>query len=184
MMKIEPEVVIRLRKELAEFSRRAFHRGLVSGTGGNISVRIPNTDQVLITPSGVSLGDVEPEANLLVNLEGTVIDNPCGLIPSKETSFHLVVYQLRPDAGAIAHVHPPYATAYSNKEKTPSPGDGFEPCDSEGGSLDRMRNPRLEGALRFCPWRDQKTPYDQGHADEGARDPDAGSRSEDGLLSR
>jgi L-fuculose-phosphate aldolase len=117
MTKIEPEVVIRLRKELAEYSRRAFHRGLVGGTGGNISVRIPNTDHVLITPSGVSLADVEPEANLLLNFEGTVIDNPCGLVPSKESSFHLVVYQLRPDAGAIAHLHPPYATAYSNKER-------------------------------------------------------------------
>ena len=65
----EPEIVIRLRKELAEFSRRAFYRGLVSGAGGNISVRIPHTDTVLITPTGISLGDVEPEGNLLVNLE-------------------------------------------------------------------------------------------------------------------
>jgi len=110
--------MIRLRKELADFSRRSFHRGLVSGTGGNISVRVPNTDQVLITPSGVSLGDVEPEANLLLNLEGAVLDKPCGLVPSKESSFHLAVYQLRSDAGAIAHLHPPYATAYSNKGRS------------------------------------------------------------------
>jgi len=34
----------RLRKELSEFSKRSFNRGLVSGTGGNISVRIPGTD--------------------------------------------------------------------------------------------------------------------------------------------
>ena len=55
---------ISLRRELAEISRRAFNRGLVSGTGGNISARIPDTDQILITPSGVSLGDVEPEVNI------------------------------------------------------------------------------------------------------------------------
>jgi L-fuculose-phosphate aldolase len=111
----ETETIRRLRKELSEYSRRSFHRGLISGTGGNISVRIPDTDRVLITASGVSLGDVEPESNLLVNLGGTVLESPPGLIPSKETSFHLVVYQLRPDIGALVHVHPPYATAYSNK---------------------------------------------------------------------
>ncbi len=109
---------VRLRKELADFSRRAYQRGLVSGTGGNVSVRIPNTDRVLVTPTGVSLGDIEPEANLLVDLDGTIVENPCGLRPSKESSFHLVVYRLRADAGAIAHLHPPYATAHSNMGKS------------------------------------------------------------------
>jgi len=33
--------IIRLRKELSDFSKRSFNRGLVSGTGGNMSVRIP-----------------------------------------------------------------------------------------------------------------------------------------------
>jgi L-ribulose-5-phosphate 4-epimerase len=111
----EKETIIRLRKEVAEFSRRSFNRGLVSGAGGNISARIPGIDRVLITATGVSLGDVEPESLLLLNLEGAVVDNAFGLIPSKESSFHLAAYQLRPDVGAVVHVHPPYATAYSNK---------------------------------------------------------------------
>jgi L-fuculose-phosphate aldolase len=109
--------IIRLRKELSEYSRRAFNRGLVSGTGGNMSVRIPGTDEVLITPTGISLADIEPEINLLMNLDGTVLGNPCDLKSSKETGFHLAAYRLRPDAGAVAHLHPPYATAYSNKLK-------------------------------------------------------------------
>jgi len=103
------------RKKLADFSRRSFNRRLVGGTGGNLSVRIPGTDTVLITPTGISLGDVEPYQNILVNLEGEVINSPMGLKGSKETGFHLAAYQLRPDIGAIAHVHPPYATAYSNR---------------------------------------------------------------------
>jgi L-fuculose-phosphate aldolase len=104
-----------LRRELAEISRRAFNRGLVSGAGGNMSVRIPDTDKVLITPSGISLGDIEPEINLLVNLEGSVVDSPLGLKPSKESSFHLAAYRTRPDVMAIAHLHPPFATAFANK---------------------------------------------------------------------
>ncbi len=103
------------RQELSEFSKRAFHRRLIGGTGGNLSVRIPDTDTVLITPTGISLGDVEPEESILVSLEGEILDSPKGLKGSKEAGFHLAAYRLRPDVGAIAHVHPPYATAYSNK---------------------------------------------------------------------
>jgi L-ribulose-5-phosphate 4-epimerase len=109
--------IIRLRKEISDFSRRSFRRGLVSGTGGNISVRIIGSDDVLITPTGISLEDITPEINLLMNLDGIVLENPCGLQSSKETGFHLAAYRLRPEAGAVAHLHPPYATAYSNKLK-------------------------------------------------------------------
>lgn len=115
MRKGEDERIASLKEELSEFSRRAFNRGLVSGTGGNMSVRIPDTDKVLITPSGISLGDIEPEINLLVNLEGSVVDSPPGLKPSKESSFHLAAYRTRPDVMAIAHLHPPFATAFANK---------------------------------------------------------------------
>jgi L-fuculose-phosphate aldolase len=103
------------RQELSEFSKRAFHRRLVGGTGGNLSVRIPDTDTVLITPTGISLGDVEPEENILASLDGEILDSPREFRGSKEAGFHLATYRLRSDVGAIAHVHPPYATAYSNK---------------------------------------------------------------------
>jgi L-ribulose-5-phosphate 4-epimerase len=113
----EAETVVRLRNELSEFSRRAFHRNLVGGTGGNMSVRIPGTEKVLVTPSGVSLADVEPGTNLLVRLDGAILENPSNLVPSMETGFHLAAYELRPDVGAIAHLHPPYATGYSHRGK-------------------------------------------------------------------
>ena len=111
------EAMDALRRELSEYSRRAFLRGLVSATGGNMSVRVPGTETILITPSGISLEEVDPDANVLVDFEGTVLSGPSGLKPSKETSFHLAVYRIRPDVGAIAHLHPPYATAYSNRGK-------------------------------------------------------------------
>ena len=107
--------IVRLRKALSDYSKRSFRRGLVSGTGGNMSVRIPGTDEVLITPTGISLEEITPEINLLINLDGAVLENPCGLKSSKETGFHLAAYRLRPDVGTVAHLHPPYATAYSNK---------------------------------------------------------------------
>jgi L-fuculose-phosphate aldolase len=106
-----------LRRELSEVSRRAFLRGLVTATGGNMSVRVPGTEKILVTPSGISLEEVDPKDNILVDFEGKILSSSRELKPSKETSFHLSVYRLRPDVGAIAHFHPPYATAYSNKGK-------------------------------------------------------------------
>ena len=103
------------RQQLSEYSHRAFRRHLVGGTGGNLSIRIPGTGTVLVTPTGVSLEEVEPSQNILLDLEGEIIESPRDLAGSKETGFHLAAYKLKPDVGGIAHVHPPHATAYSNK---------------------------------------------------------------------
>ena len=112
------EAVMRAEKDLNLYSRKSFQRGLISGTGGNLSVRISGADMVLITPSGIALDDIEPEMNILTTLEGKILSAPEGLTPSKETSFHLAAYRLRPDIYALAHLHPPYATAYANKRQS------------------------------------------------------------------
>ena len=83
------------REELSRYSRIAFERGLVGGTGGNLSLRIPDTDTVLITPTGISLGVIEPAMNVLVDLEGNIVESPLGYKGSKETGFHLSAYKLR-----------------------------------------------------------------------------------------
>lgn len=106
-----------LRREISKYSKRAYDRGLIRGTGGNLSIRIPGNETVLVTPTDVSLGDVKPEENILVNLDGEVIESPSGLNPSKETSFHLRAYRIRPDVQALVHLHPPYATAYADEGK-------------------------------------------------------------------
>ena len=102
-----------LRGEISRYSKRAYDRGLIRGTGGNLSIRIPTNEMVLITPTDISLGDVKPEENILVDLQGEIIESPLGMMPSKETSFHLQVYRIRRDVQAVIHLHPPYATAYA-----------------------------------------------------------------------
>ena len=104
-----------LRGEISKYAKRAYDRGLIRGTGGNLSIRISKNQTVLVTPTDISLAEVKPEENILVDLEGEVIDSPLGLMPSKETSFHLRVYRMHRDVQAVVHLHPPYATAYANK---------------------------------------------------------------------
>ena len=109
-----------LREEISKYSKRAYDRGLIRGTGGNLSTRTPTNEMVLITPTDISLVDVKPEENILLNLQGEIIESPLGLMPSKETSFHLKVYRLCSDVRGVVHLHPPYATAYAN-QGTPLP---------------------------------------------------------------
>lgn len=106
-----------LRTEISSYSIRAYDKGLIRGSGGNLSLRVPGEDSVLVTPTDVSLGDLTPERMILVNLSGEVVESPLNLRPSKETSFHLRVYQIRPGVQAVVHLHPPHATAYANKGK-------------------------------------------------------------------
>lgn len=112
---VPPEVDLdSLKQELARMCHLAWHRRLVSAWGGNISVRVPGTDLFLITPSGVALADVTPEGLLTVSLStGQPVEARDGLRPSKETGMHITAYTLRPEVGAVAHLHPPYATAFS-----------------------------------------------------------------------
>ena len=117
MTAIPMQDLVFLRAEISKYSNRAYDRGLVRGTGGNLSIRTPTDEMVLVTPTDISLGEVRPEENILVNLGGEIIESPLGLMPSKETSFHLRVYRMRDDVRAVVHLHPPYATAYAAKAK-------------------------------------------------------------------
>jgi L-ribulose-5-phosphate 4-epimerase len=112
MAQVDEGVVARLKEDVARVSRRAYERGLVGGNGGNVSVRIPGIDEVLITRTGVILGDVTPQDVVRIDLAGRSLD-PGAPRPSKEVPFHTIVYRLRPDVNAIVHLHPIYTVVCS-----------------------------------------------------------------------
>lgn len=72
-------------------------KGLVSGSGGNISLRCD--DGILITPSGRSLESLKEEDLVLLQMDGSYTC-PNGGIPSKEWRMHLACYRARPDVSA------------------------------------------------------------------------------------
>jgi L-fuculose-phosphate aldolase len=115
--KYQKDKIREYKKELAQFSRLSYDRGLVAARGGNLSIRIPGTERVLITPSVISLRDITPDIIIEVDIHGNLSKGKKNLKPSKETPFHTSIYRLRDDVMAIAHVHPPFATALSLKDK-------------------------------------------------------------------
>jgi len=101
-----------LRKELSRISINVYKRGLVGGTGGNVSVRLED-GHLLITPSGVSLADTTVDNIVKVDMESLEWIENKPYIPSKEYKFHVEILNAGQDINAVVHCHPPFATAYA-----------------------------------------------------------------------
>jgi L-fuculose-phosphate aldolase len=110
--------VAQLRRTLVALCHRAYAFNLTPGVSGNMSVRVPGRDLVVIKATGYSLGDMTEAETLLVDLEGNVLEES-GARPSKEMYFHLAIYQRRPDVGAVVHLHPPYTLVFAATHSLP-----------------------------------------------------------------
>lgn len=84
---------------------------LVTMTSGNVSGRDPETNLVVIKPSGISFDALTPADLVVVDVHGQVVEGR--LAPSVDTPTHLVVYRARPDVHGIVHTHSNYATSFA-----------------------------------------------------------------------
>jgi len=101
---------IAIKKEIVRAGKKLWHRQYVDGNGGNISFRISDR-YVICTPTLVSKGDLRQKELVLVDMENHRI---CGdSRQSSEIQLHLEIYKTVPQAKAVIHCHPPYATAYA-----------------------------------------------------------------------
>ena len=100
-----------LGKQIIEAVRSFTAQGLGVGTSGNLSAR--TQAGFVITPTGVPYAELEPDLLVEMNLEGETVSGT--LKPSSEWRFHCDLYRDRAEAGAIVHVHSPFATALACK---------------------------------------------------------------------
>lgn len=101
--------------EIVRVGRLLREGGHVVAAEGNLSVRL-GPERLLITPSGVRKGELEPDDPVAIDLDGRATAGPRR--PSSEWRLHAGIYRLRPDAGAICHAHPPCATAFACARRT------------------------------------------------------------------
>lgn len=113
-----PVTLAQVRQTLVTLCHRAYAFGLTPGVSGNMSVRVPGRDQVVIKATGYSLGDITEAETLVVDLDGRVVED-VGARPSKEMQFHLAIYRRRPDVGAVVHLHPPYTLVFAAAHSLP-----------------------------------------------------------------
>ncbi|MHB1305086.1 MAG: 3-oxo-tetronate 4-phosphate decarboxylase [Acidiphilium sp.] len=98
-----------LREAICRFGRSLFERGLTPGASGNISVRLDDGGW-LCTPTDASLGFLDPARIAKLDANRRLVS---GDTPTKEVPLHDALYDTRPDAGAVVHLHSTHAVALS-----------------------------------------------------------------------
>jgi L-fuculose-phosphate aldolase len=98
-----------LRNDVVQAARSMWEKGYVSGTVGNVSARLGDTDRLVITPSGAPYASMQPEDLALCSLQCEHLAGEAR--PSMELAMHAAVYRARPDVGAIVHSHAVHASA-------------------------------------------------------------------------
>jgi 3-dehydro-4-phosphotetronate decarboxylase len=99
-----------MREEICRVGRSLFERGLVHATAGNISVRLPQEEGFLITPTDACLGFLNPDELARTGIDGTPLDDAR---PSKTLALHRQIYAAEPQAHCIVHTHATHLVALS-----------------------------------------------------------------------
>lgn len=76
---------------------------LDSGPFGNISMRIPHTDEFWINPEGITFDQIQPQDILRVNLQGEILEGNHKQHPGE--FIHREIFRIRSDVQAIVHTH-------------------------------------------------------------------------------
>jgi L-ribulose-5-phosphate 4-epimerase len=105
------EVILTIRAEVARLHAELPRYQLVVWTAGNVSARVPGHDLLVIKPSGVGYDELTPEAMVVTDFEGKLVDG--GRSPSSDTAAHAYVYKHMPEVGGVVHTHSTYATAWA-----------------------------------------------------------------------
>jgi len=121
-----------LRQQVCSLHAELPRYNLVTWTSGNISGRDPETEFVVIKPSGVAYAELTPDKMVVLDLDGKVVEGI--LKPSSDTTTHLYIYKKRMDVNGIVHTHSPFATAFAVVGRT-IPPVLTAICDEFGGEI-------------------------------------------------
>jgi L-fuculose-phosphate aldolase len=84
---------------------------------GNFSVRVPNTDTILLTATS-SFDNLKPENLALLDLNGKLIEGEINPTNAEIVHMHAIVYKKRPETGAVVHTHSTFATSFALASKS------------------------------------------------------------------
>ncbi|WP_194815125.1 S-methyl-5-thioribose-1-phosphate isomerase [Nocardia sp. XZ_19_385] len=97
---------------IAHIARQLHQRGWMPGTAGNISVRAAHW--AVVTASGRPKGELTDHDMVAVTVTDSAPLPGQNRKPSAETTIHTAIYRATA-AGAVVHIHPPYATTLSTR---------------------------------------------------------------------
>jgi L-ribulose-5-phosphate 4-epimerase len=100
-----------LREEVCALHAQLPLNNLVAWTSGNLSARDPETNLVVIKPSGIRFEHLTPQNMVVVDINGNVVEGDCKA--SSDTTSHCCIYRNMPDVYGVVHTHSRYATAFA-----------------------------------------------------------------------
>ena len=95
------------KRAVVEAAREIKERGLVTGSSGNVSVRLTSGEAsplLAITPSRTPYEDLTEEDVVVTDFDVEQVEGEGA--PSSETLTHIAIYRARPDVNAVVHTHP------------------------------------------------------------------------------
>lgn len=97
-----------------ETAQKMLKKGLVVGTAGNISLRLPpegKRQMLAITPSARHYDLLGVDDIQIVDFDGQTVEG--SLQPSMEMMLHIGIYRARKNVNAVIHTHSVFASAVS-----------------------------------------------------------------------
>ncbi len=106
---MKDNTIINHNREIVTVCRQLYHKGLLAGADGNVSVKVG--DKIITTPSGAHKGFMQEDDLVVTDLTGRIVEG--NGTPSSELAMHLAIYEADPECGAVVHTHAPNALALS-----------------------------------------------------------------------
>lgn len=79
---------------------------------GHVSARAAGAEKIWVKPSGLGLGEVEPDDIVACDLDARLIEGKRAL--HHEMPIHTEIYRRRPDVTCVVHTHPFHTAAYAS----------------------------------------------------------------------
>jgi 3,4-dihydroxyphthalate decarboxylase len=113
-------IVDDLKEEVAKACRIIGRLHLTREPNGHVSVRIPDSELVLVKARGpneaplsyTTVGDL-----IVIDMDGNLVEGRDGLARPAEVFIHTEVLRARPELNSVIHIHPPNIVAYTIADK-------------------------------------------------------------------
>ena len=99
-----------VREAVLSVAKEMINCGLVEGTAGNVSARLPNGN-VVLTPSSIDYHSMTLDDLVVTDIEGAVLEGEKS--PTTEKSLHLACLKKHQNIGAVMHCHAMFATMFA-----------------------------------------------------------------------
>jgi len=99
-----------IRQAVLSVAKEMITCGLVEGTAGNVSARLPDGN-VILTPSSLDYNTMTLEDLVVTDIDGKVLEGH--RTPTTEKALHLACLKKHQDIGAVMHCHAMFATMFA-----------------------------------------------------------------------